>query len=104
MMDRRYWHKCAQEARILAETFSNPATKRIMLGIADHYDVLAESAERRRTGNERKSEKRPHRPLFLLLVHNATSRVSYRRRKEPRTHLKLVPRLANHSDGGNRES
>jgi hypothetical protein len=55
MMDGWYWHKCAEEARIMAETFTSAEAKQAMLGIAERYDFLAESAERQLARNKPKS-------------------------------------------------
>ena len=36
-----YWHRRAEEARVLAERMSNERTKKMMLKVADDYDELA---------------------------------------------------------------
>jgi hypothetical protein len=38
-----YWRKRAEEARTLADTFTDATVKRTMLGIAERYDFLAHS-------------------------------------------------------------
>jgi hypothetical protein len=42
--DGSYWRKRAAEARVMADTFTNAIVKRSMLGIAERYDFLAQSA------------------------------------------------------------
>jgi hypothetical protein len=42
-----FWRKRAEETRTLAITISDPNTKRVMLGIADSYEMLAKEAEER---------------------------------------------------------
>jgi len=44
------WRKRAEEARTVADGMRSPETKRIMLGIAASYEVLAKRAEQRRAG------------------------------------------------------
>ena len=46
------WRKRAEEARTVADGMRNPETKRIMLGIAASYEVLAKRAEQRRAGHK----------------------------------------------------
>jgi hypothetical protein len=45
--DARRWRARAEEARDLAEQLANPEGKRIMLGIAVSYAVLAQIADER---------------------------------------------------------
>ena len=45
------WRKRAEEARTVADGMRSPETKRIMLGIAASYEVLAKRAEQRRAGH-----------------------------------------------------
>jgi hypothetical protein len=40
--DATDWHKRAQEARELAKQLSDPAARRVVLGLADNCDRLAE--------------------------------------------------------------
>ena len=47
--DPIYWRERAQEVRITALSMSDLGTRRILDGIADSYDELAEAAERRAT-------------------------------------------------------
>jgi hypothetical protein len=42
-----YWRSRAEETRTIADAVSDPEAKRILLGIADGYDWLAESAAER---------------------------------------------------------
>jgi hypothetical protein len=42
--DPRYWHRRAEEARVLAKQMSNELHKKTMLKIADDYDGLAVKA------------------------------------------------------------
>ena len=42
-----FWRKRAEETRALASTISDPNTKRVMLGIAKSYEMLAKEAEDR---------------------------------------------------------
>ena len=42
------WQERAAEARALADTMSDPETKRLMHGIADAYEHLARRAEERK--------------------------------------------------------
>jgi hypothetical protein len=50
--DAKYWEKCAAEARTLAEGFSDPGTKKIMLDIARSYELVAQSARQRAAGKD----------------------------------------------------
>jgi hypothetical protein len=58
-LDARHWRQRAENARAMAETFADPGAKRLMRGIADSYDLLAERAERRRDRNEPTSDEDP---------------------------------------------
>jgi hypothetical protein len=66
MMDRWYWQMCAEEARNMAETFSNLEARRAMLDIADRYDFLAGSADRQFAGDRPERELTPVREGKLL--------------------------------------
>ena len=44
LSNAKHWHDRASEARALAETLSEPEAKRLMLEIADGYEVLARRA------------------------------------------------------------
>jgi len=39
--ETRYWIECAENARTMAETFTDPVARETMLGIADVYDGTA---------------------------------------------------------------
>jgi hypothetical protein len=52
--DASVWRARAEEARDLAHHLRDPESKRIMLGIAVSYVILAERAEERQ-GKKRKS-------------------------------------------------
>ena len=43
--DPKYWHARAAEARAMAEEFADPESKRLMLWIAEEYEILAERAD-----------------------------------------------------------
>lgn len=45
--DARQWRARAEEARDLAQQLSDPESKRVMLGIAVSYVILAQRAEER---------------------------------------------------------
>ena len=45
--DPQHWLDRAKEARALAETIADLEAKRVMLGIADDYERLAQRAEER---------------------------------------------------------
>jgi hypothetical protein len=42
-----HWRARAEESRVLAEQLSDPETRRMMLGIAQSYERLAERAAER---------------------------------------------------------
>jgi hypothetical protein len=52
--DAAHWRERAEEARTIAEGMRNPATKGVMLKLAEDYDRLAERAAIR--ANDAKSE------------------------------------------------
>ncbi|HWG75508.1 MAG TPA: response regulator [Steroidobacteraceae bacterium] len=43
--DSHFWQRCANEARAIAEQFSNTDARRIMLGIADGYEQIKRTIE-----------------------------------------------------------
>jgi hypothetical protein len=45
--DPAHWRERAAEARRMADQMTDPVTQRVMLGIADDYDRIAERAQRR---------------------------------------------------------
>jgi hypothetical protein len=53
--DPQHWRLRAEEARINAELFGDPASRRLMHEIADRYEQIAQRAEERMQD----SEKRP---------------------------------------------
>ena len=52
-----YWRQRAEEARVMADTFSDGDAKKAMLGIAQTYDFLADNAERHIAPDQSKIEK-----------------------------------------------
>ncbi len=48
--DPEYWRDRASEARAMAELVADPENKRLMRGIAEGYDRLAQRAEERIKG------------------------------------------------------
>ena len=53
--DPRYWHRRAEEARVLAEQTSGERNKERMLKVADDYDELAVRAAIRSIGETKGS-------------------------------------------------
>ena len=51
----RYWHRRAEEARVLAEQMSGERNKERMLKVADDYDELAVRAAIRSIGETKGS-------------------------------------------------
>ena len=51
----RYWHRRAEEARVLAEQTSGERNKERMLKVADDYDELAVRAAIRSIGEAKRS-------------------------------------------------
>jgi hypothetical protein len=49
----RRWRALAEEARAQARTMTDPDARRLMYGIADGYDRLAERAKLRRYTSDR---------------------------------------------------
>jgi hypothetical protein len=47
MKDGTHWRERAKEARMTADACDHPDEKRMMLAIAQSYDTLAETAEKR---------------------------------------------------------
>jgi hypothetical protein len=47
------WRERAEEVRALADIMSNPATKRMLRGIAETYEKLAKHAEARMNAEQR---------------------------------------------------
>ena len=43
--DAAYWRRRAEEAQAQAEELRDPAARRLLLGIADNYNQLAQQAE-----------------------------------------------------------
>jgi hypothetical protein len=54
--DPKHWRQRAEEARVLAEQMSDPASKEMMLGIAKDYQRLAVRAEQRAQEERKKKE------------------------------------------------
>ena len=52
-----YWRRRAEEARALAEMIEDPEAKRMMMGVVEGYDRLAEYAEARQAAKESKPKK-----------------------------------------------
>ena len=46
----KFWQKRAEEARVTAETMTDPEVRQAMLGIARSYEKLAKRAEAREAG------------------------------------------------------
>jgi hypothetical protein len=44
-LDSRHWRDCAENARLRAETFTDPLSRRMMRRIAESYDLLADTTE-----------------------------------------------------------
>jgi hypothetical protein len=55
LADPDHWFARAEEARMVAESMSDPISRRIMLQIADDYDELAMRAQER-GGRDRKDD------------------------------------------------
>jgi hypothetical protein len=53
--DPGHWHQGAEEARVVAEQMSDETAKRMMLRIADDYEMLAVRASVRIIGETRGS-------------------------------------------------
>ena len=53
--DPRYWHRRAEEARVLAEQMNGERNKERMLKVADDYDELAVRAAIRSIGETKGS-------------------------------------------------
>jgi hypothetical protein len=51
-----YWRSRAEEARGVADQLIAPEGKRVMLGIAEGYDKLAEDAEQQIVASTRKGD------------------------------------------------
>jgi len=47
MNDAKHWRERAEEVRAVAETMNDGEARRLMQGIAESYDHLAERAEQR---------------------------------------------------------
>ncbi len=52
-----YWRSRAEEARALAEMLEDPEAKRMMMGVVEGYERLAEYAETRHASKEFKPKK-----------------------------------------------
>jgi hypothetical protein len=52
MKDGTHWRERAKEARTTADACDHPKEKQMMLDIAQSYDILAESAEKRFAENK----------------------------------------------------
>jgi len=51
-----HWRERAKQTRALADAISDPNTKRVMLGIAESYEMLAKDAEERAKLAEKQPE------------------------------------------------
>jgi hypothetical protein len=60
--DPRYFWSRAEEARTMAEQTADPEAKRMMIGVAETYEVLAKRAEARHRGEKLFAEA-PNLPL-----------------------------------------
>ena len=43
--DPKHWRARAADAHVMAEQFADPESKRLMLWIAEEYEILAERAD-----------------------------------------------------------
>jgi hypothetical protein len=50
--DETHWRDRAEEARMLAEQMTDLTAKKLMMGVADSYDQLADRAAARNAGSE----------------------------------------------------
>jgi hypothetical protein len=53
MRDGTHWRERAKEARVTADARDNPEEKQVMLAIAQSYDTLAQTAEKRFAENNK---------------------------------------------------
>ena len=56
VQDAKYWRERAVEARAVAEEMLDPETKRILEGIAQSYDRLAQHAKTREDAEAKKAD------------------------------------------------
>ncbi len=48
----RHWYSRAEEARLLAQRLADEEARRIMLGVAESHERLAELAQQRRAADD----------------------------------------------------
>jgi hypothetical protein len=55
--DPEHWRRRAKEARAIAEMLTDAGARKLMLGVADDYDKLAQRAEERLLTGKRPTKK-----------------------------------------------